>query len=71
MKQLDPTAFVTAWQGSSTVDKVATHLGITVKHASAVATRFRKKGVRLKRMNSSSGAYHRLDVEALNKLIEG
>jgi hypothetical protein len=57
--------FVRSWEASSSVEEVASSLGMTVNAANQRARNYRRLGVSLKRMTSKPP----IPVEALNRLI--
>lgn len=68
-KQYDvtPEEFVLAWHAAKSSQEAADKLGIPKAQAQARASKYRKLGVKLKRMSRSSG--RRVDVDGLNRLI--
>ncbi|MAH47627.1 hypothetical protein CMI37_17540 [Candidatus Pacearchaeota archaeon] len=63
-----PEQFVLAWQGSATIDEVADKLDMTRMSVRQRAYSYRRKGVPLKSMRSSS---RRIDWDALKELAAG
>jgi hypothetical protein len=64
---ITPEEFVTAWNAARTAQEAADKLGMPKAIAQARASKYRKAGVKLKKMSRRSG--RRLDVEGLNRLI--
>jgi hypothetical protein len=63
--------FVPVWQSSETADDCNEHFGRSGLWASSFASRLRKMGVNLKKMERRSGSgKHRIDVDELNALID-
>ena len=56
-KHLAAEEFVIIWQSSSTIDEVMRRTGLTRGSATARASKYRSKGVPLKRMHSGSQKY--------------
>jgi hypothetical protein len=62
-----PEEFVTVWNASSTSQEAADKLGMPKAIAQARASKYRKAGVKLKKMRRGGG--RQLDVAGLNRLI--
>jgi hypothetical protein len=65
---VSPEDFVRAWQSSKTAQEVAAKLAMPKPLVHARASNYRRIGVRLKLLGR--GNPKRLDVQALNKLIQ-
>jgi hypothetical protein len=65
---VSPEEFIRVWQTSSSAQEVADKLKMPKPIVLARASNYRKTGVKIK--NMPRGATRRLDVAALNKLIE-
>ena len=66
-----PEAFVTAWQQSATAAEAAERLSMPRAIACARASVYRRAGVRLKMMPRVRKGRKPIDVETLNRLVEG
>lgn len=66
-KQLTPAEFCVIWTTSLSVKEAAERLGVLPNRASARASFYRRRGVKLKFMPKASS--RPLDVEGLNKII--
>lgn len=65
---LDPEMFAIVWETSTNVDDIAKKLFITKGQAYSMASRLRKKGVKLKR-HTPRGRARPVDVDAINRRI--
>jgi hypothetical protein len=65
---VSPEVFVRTWQTSQSADEVAKKLNMPKAIAAARASNYRTAGVKLKKMPRRPK--NRLDVAALNKVIE-
>jgi hypothetical protein len=68
---IDYGRFVTLWEDSQTIDRVAQELGITNVYAGQIATKLRKLGVKLKKFPAGARRLQPVDVRVLNDLIQG
>ena len=69
-KRIDGETFVRAWESSKGVLEVAKKLNMARESVAARAGYLRSRGVKLKKFNPWDSRA-RLDVEKLNKIIEG
>jgi hypothetical protein len=66
---ITPEAFITAWQTSDTVEEVCEKTGMPKPIVLARASAYRRSGINMKHMRRKDR--RGLDVEKLNRLIEG
>ena len=67
---LTPEEFVRAWQSSGSLAEVLRETGLRTQTACARASRYRKKGIALKRFVSRTPTRPPLNVAALNQIAK-